>query len=55
MLFENEFKNPKDAPEILEKIEKYAPKTGEIRIMEISALIPWPLHEAVLRAYCRHR
>lgn len=35
MLFENEFKNPKDAPEIIEKIEKYAPKTGEIRIMEI--------------------
>ncbi len=35
MLFENEFRNPKNAAEILEKIKKYSPKSGEIRIMEI--------------------
>ena len=35
MLCDSYFKNPKDVPLLLEKIEQYADKTGPIRLMEI--------------------
>ena len=35
MLYENWFKNPGDAPLLLEKIAGYSQKTGPIRLMEV--------------------
>lgn len=35
MLYENLFKNPKDAAEILRKIEHCSDGSGQIRLMEI--------------------
>ena len=35
MLYNSYFKNPKDVPLLLEKIEKYTEQTGPVRLMEI--------------------
>lgn len=35
MLYDSYFKNPKDAPLILEKIREYSGRTGSVRLMEI--------------------
>ena len=53
MLYNSYFKNPKDVPLLLEKIEKYTEQTGPVRLMEIcgthTMAIPGPAVRSVSR------